>query len=76
VDAAAIDPGRRKLATACLDKTHRLPHLGGALGQLILDRIIADDLVRRQETTRELLLTPTGRDRLPRLIPGFLPTPA
>jgi DNA-binding transcriptional ArsR family regulator len=76
VDAATIDPGRRKLATACLDKTHRLPHLGGVLGQVVLDCFIAGDLVRRQETTRELLLTETGRDRLPRLLPGFVPAPA
>jgi DNA-binding transcriptional ArsR family regulator len=73
VDPAAITPGRRKLATACLDKTHRLPHLGGALGQAVLDAFIADDLVRRQEDSRELLLTDTGRRRLPALLPGFTP---
>jgi DNA-binding transcriptional ArsR family regulator len=71
VDAATIDPGRRKLATACLDKTHRLPHLGGALGQAVLDAFIADELVRRREDSRELLLTDAGRHRLPVLVPGF-----
>jgi DNA-binding transcriptional ArsR family regulator len=73
IDAASIDPGRRKLATACLDKTHRLPHLGGALGQVVLDAFIADDLVRRQDGTRELLVTKAGRRRLPTLLPGFAP---
>lgn len=73
VDAAAIDHGRRKLATACLDKTHRLPHLGGALGQAVLDAFIADDLVRRQDGTRELVLTDNGRHSLPALLPGFSP---
>jgi DNA-binding transcriptional ArsR family regulator len=71
VDATSIDPGRRKLATACLDKTHRLPHLGGALGQAVLDAFIANDLVRRREDTRELLLTGAGRRRLPAVLPGF-----
>jgi DNA-binding transcriptional ArsR family regulator len=71
VDAAAIDPGRRKPATACLDKTHRLPHLGGALGQAVLDAFIADDLVRRRDDSRELLLTDAGRRRLPALLPAF-----
>lgn len=75
VDAAAIEPGRRKLATACLDKTHRLPHLGGRLGQVVLDRFIADDLVRRQGGTRQLVLTEAGLSRLPRLLPGFAPAP-
>ncbi|HEY0542953.1 MAG TPA: hypothetical protein VGD53_31645 [Actinoallomurus sp.] len=32
-----MDQGRRKLATACLDRTQRLPHLGGALGRSVLD---------------------------------------
>jgi DNA-binding transcriptional ArsR family regulator len=71
VDAAAVDPGRRKLATACLDKTHRLPHLGGALGQAVLDAFIADTLVQRREGSRELSLTAAGRRRLPTLLPGF-----
>jgi DNA-binding transcriptional ArsR family regulator len=73
VDAAALDSGRRKLATACLDKTHRLPHLGGALGQAVLDVFIADALVQRREGTRDLLVTKAGWRRLPTLLPGFAP---
>jgi DNA-binding transcriptional ArsR family regulator len=71
VDPTAIEPGRRKLATACLDKSHRLPHLGGVLGRAVLDALLADDLVRRRDDTRELLLTDAGRRRLPALLPDF-----
>ncbi|MFC0438359.1 helix-turn-helix transcriptional regulator [Kutzneria buriramensis] len=71
VDPTAIEPGRRKLATACLDKSHRLPHLGGVLGRAVLDALLADDLVRRRDDTRELLLTDAGRSRLPALLPDF-----
>ncbi|MEU4741331.1 metalloregulator ArsR/SmtB family transcription factor [Actinosynnema sp. NPDC023658] len=72
VDPGAADP-RRRLALACLDRTHRVPHLGGDLGRLVLDAFVADDLVRRQEGTRELLLTGRGAERLPELLPTFVP---
>ncbi|WP_367136041.1 ArsR/SmtB family transcription factor [Saccharothrix sp. HUAS TT1] len=70
VDPGAVEP-RRRLATACLDRTHRVPHLGGVLGRLVLDAFVADDLVRRQEGTRELLVTERGAERLPVLLPTF-----
>jgi DNA-binding transcriptional ArsR family regulator len=71
VDPADLDPGRRKLATACLDRTHRLPHLGGALGAQVLDALIARDLLTHEDGTRALTVTPTGTRDLPRLVPGF-----
>ncbi|MFE9745474.1 ArsR/SmtB family transcription factor [Saccharothrix saharensis] len=74
VDARAVAP-RRRLALACLDRTHRVPHLGGDLGRLVLDAFVADDLVRRQDGTRELLVTERGAARLPELLPGFTPGP-
>jgi DNA-binding transcriptional ArsR family regulator len=73
VDPAGLDPGRRKLATACLDRTHRLPHLGGALGAQILDGLIDRGLLTREDGTRVLLPTAAGRRELPRLVPGFQP---
>ncbi|QQQ75355.1 helix-turn-helix transcriptional regulator [Saccharothrix sp. 6-C] len=74
VDPAAVAP-RRRLASACLDRTHRVPHLGGDLGRLVLDAFVADGLVRRQDGTRELLVTGRGDERLPVLLPGFTPAP-
>ncbi|MFD0207479.1 MULTISPECIES: hypothetical protein [Saccharothrix] len=50
-----------------------MPHLGGELGRLVLDAFVADDLVRRQEGTRELLVTARGGERLPVLLPSFTP---
>jgi DNA-binding transcriptional ArsR family regulator len=68
-----IDGGRRKLATACLDRTHRLPHLGGALGAQILDGLIGRGLLAREDGSRVLVPTATGARELPRLVPGFRP---
>ncbi|MDQ2583794.1 ArsR/SmtB family transcription factor [Saccharothrix yanglingensis] len=69
VDLAVLDPGRRKLATACLDRTHRLPHLGGALGAAVLDAFVAGGLVARTDGSRVLAVT--APDRLAALLPGF-----
>jgi DNA-binding transcriptional ArsR family regulator len=71
LDPATVDTGRRRLATACLDRTHRVPHLGGALGHMVLDAFLAGNLVQRQEGTRELHITEAGTERLPTMLPGF-----
>lgn len=74
VDPAGLDPGRRKLATACLDRAHRLPHLGGALGARVLDALVARGLLTRGDGTRVLTVTPAGAHDLPRLVPPFTPS--
>ncbi|MFL6074447.1 MAG: ArsR/SmtB family transcription factor [Mycobacteriales bacterium] len=71
VDVDALDTGRRKLATACLDKIYRLPHLGGALGKAVLDTFLDRKLVARQEGTRVLTVTPKGKAALPVLLRDF-----
>lgn len=73
VDLTAVDPGRRKLATACLDRTRRLPHLGGALGRSVLDAFVGRGLVA-PASGRELTVTVAGAERLPVLLPGFTPS--
>lgn len=73
VDVPLADPGRRRAATACLDRSHRLPHLGGALGAAVLDAFVADDLVRRRDNSRTLTVTTTGARRLAALLPDFAP---
>ncbi|AVT28992.1 transcriptional regulator [Plantactinospora sp. BC1] len=75
VDLDAVRPGRRKLATACLDRNHRLPHLGGVLGAEVLDAFVADGLVHRQDGERALAITARGARKLPALLPEF-PAPA
>jgi len=64
VEPATVDPGRRKLATACLDRTHRLPHLGGALGAAVLAALVRDRLVRPALDSRELTITRAGKEKL------------
>jgi DNA-binding transcriptional ArsR family regulator len=71
IDPAEIDVGRRKPATACLDRVHRLPHLGGALGARVLDRLVERGLLAREEGGRGLVVTDAGRRELPRMVPGF-----
>lgn len=75
VEWDAVDPGRRKLATACLDRTHRLPHLGGVLGKAVLDAFVRDGLVERRDGSRALVLTTTGTERLPGMLRGFAVPP-
>ncbi len=71
VDPAAVRPGRRRLATACLDRTNRVPHLGGVLGHEVLEALLAAGSVRRGAGDRELTITPRGSRRLSALVPGF-----
>lgn len=68
VDPATVAPGRRKLATACLDRTHRLPHLGGALGAAVLTALLRDRLVRPVEDSRDLTITRAGKEKLAALL--------
>jgi DNA-binding transcriptional ArsR family regulator len=70
VDPTTVDV-RRKLASACLDRTHRLPHLGGALGAAVLSALVREKLVERVPDSRELVITSAGREKLPALVPGW-----
>jgi DNA-binding transcriptional ArsR family regulator len=54
---------RRKIATACLDRTYRLPHLGGRLGGTILAALVRQGWVEQVPDSRVLLLTPSGAAR-------------
>ncbi|HEX6360611.1 winged helix-turn-helix domain-containing protein [Actinophytocola sp.] len=71
VDPATVDAGRRKLVTACLDRSHRLPHLGGALGAALLSALEREKLVQRVPDSRDLVITTAGRKKLPALLPGW-----
>ncbi|MFD0683671.1 ArsR/SmtB family transcription factor [Actinomadura fibrosa] len=75
IDLDGIAPGRRKLATACLDRTLRLPHLGGVLGDAVLDAFLRRGLVEQNEGSRDLTITAEGAEALPALLPGFTPDP-
>jgi hypothetical protein len=47
---------RRQFAYGCLDWTERRPHLGGALGAAMLQALSDTDYVRRDHTSRAVIL--------------------
>jgi DNA-binding transcriptional ArsR family regulator len=60
IDMAGLEQGRRPLCRACLDWSMRRPHLGGALGAALLDRMFALGWAARSKTSRAVLFTPKG----------------
>lgn len=68
VDLEAIEPGRRRFAYECLDSTERAPHLAGALGDAVADRMIAQGWVARTPGSRVIMVTPAGRRELRRAL--------
>jgi len=66
VEVSAVLAGRRDPARRCLDWTERRPHVAGALGAAILQRLLAMRWAARTRT-RVLRITPGGREALARL---------
>jgi len=52
---------RRLGVRYCIDWSERLPHLGGALGRSLLERVLGLDWIRRTEHGRAVAVTPAGR---------------
>jgi DNA-binding transcriptional ArsR family regulator len=73
IDVSQLDTGRRKVATSCLDRSLRRPHLGGALGHAILAELQAQEMVSSGTDARTLTINPEHRRRLAGLIPPFGP---
>jgi DNA-binding transcriptional ArsR family regulator len=71
IDPAAVEVGRRKLATACLDRSHRLPHLGGALGEAVYRVLLSQKVVRPVPASRELVITSAGHRMLAKMLPEW-----
>jgi DNA-binding transcriptional ArsR family regulator len=69
VEIEQLDPGRRKIATNCLDRSLRRPHLGGALGHVMLAQFTHQQLVDTDPDARTLTINPKQERRLTRLIP-------
>ena len=64
LDLDGAQSKRRRFAYACLDWSHRVPHLGGALGAALLDWLLRGRLMVRRESSRALRLTDLGQRRL------------
>ncbi|MEV4298227.1 ArsR/SmtB family transcription factor [Microbispora rosea] len=67
VDVEQVRRARRRFAPDCLDWLERRPHLGGALGAAVLDRLLAREWLVRGTVPRALRLTGAGREGLGRI---------
>jgi DNA-binding transcriptional ArsR family regulator len=61
VDMAEVRRSRRRLAGACLDWTQRSPHLNGALGAAITDRLLELGWIERGPSRRAVRVTEPGQ---------------
>jgi DNA-binding transcriptional ArsR family regulator len=64
IDLAALGRLRRPLARLCLDWSERRPHVGGALGGALADRLFSLGWVARRSANRSVEVTAPGRVRL------------
>lgn len=72
VDLAGQKQKRRALARPCLDWSERRPHLGGALGDAMLSRLVELGWLERRQQGRVIALLPPGQEEFPRVF-GFAP---
>lgn len=61
VDVAAARARRRAFAPVCLDWSERVPHVAGALGAALLDRLFALGWIERTPASRAVQVTLEGR---------------
>lgn len=66
IDVGSARKARRVFARACVDLTQRRPHLGGALGDALLEAYVARGWVLRQRRSRVVTITPAGRENFNR----------
>lgn len=64
LDLGALRRSRRPLTRQCQDWTERRPHLAGALGAAIADRMLELQWVKRLPNSRALAVTPQGAREL------------
>ena len=64
VEIAALESRRRTLCLSCLDWSVRRPHLAGALGAALLDRIFALRWAARVKGTRVVMFSAVGERAL------------
>jgi DNA-binding transcriptional ArsR family regulator len=68
VDVQRARQGHRAFARACLDWSERRPHIAGSLGAALLHRLLERHWLVRCAGSRELELTPAGRQGLAELV--------
>lgn len=71
VDVAAAEGQRRHFARCCLDWSERRPHLGGALGAALAERLVGAKWLKRDRKSRKVIITAAGEAALPQVFPGI-----
>lgn len=66
IELESLERARRPLCRACLDWSARRPHLAGALGAALLERVFALGWARRARGSRTLHFSALGEDALRR----------
>jgi hypothetical protein len=64
VNVAEVRRSRRRFAGACLDWTQRRPHLNGALGAAVTDRLLQLGWIQRGPGRRAVRVTEPGQEGL------------
>jgi DNA-binding transcriptional ArsR family regulator len=64
IDITELGRARRRFAGACLDWTERKPHLNGALGAAVTERLLGLGWIERGSRRRAVRVTPAGREGL------------
>jgi hypothetical protein len=64
IDLTELERSRRAFLRPCLDWSEQRPHLAGALGAALTDRMLGLRWIRRLPTSRAVRLTPTGDSEL------------
>jgi DNA-binding transcriptional ArsR family regulator len=67
LDVEAAHASRRAFARACVDLTQRRPHIGGALGEALLEMYLARGWILRMRRSRAVSITPRGTEAFGRL---------
>ena len=70
IDVEATRQPRRVFARACVDLTQRRPHLGGALGDALLNVYVGRGWIQRHRRSRVVSITPKGHEGFRRLFPA------
>jgi DNA-binding transcriptional ArsR family regulator len=62
VELYVAGKGHKRMCRACLDWTERRPHIGGAIGAALADRLLALGWIARAKDNRSVAVTPAGED--------------
>jgi DNA-binding transcriptional ArsR family regulator len=75
IDLAKARQGRRVFCRPCLDWSERRPHLAGAVGAALAQRLLDLGWIKRVRDSRALICTSLGLQELPRVFGVSLPEP-